>query len=243
MKALLIRVGADCSSGRFNGPMNGMTREFVYIPIPESCDVHADLATPYALFDAALQCFGEVLPKHLVGRNTHLDPDFEHLTYGDQGQRAVQITSYLERGDLVVFYAGLRDLHPRAQLVYAIIGLYVIDDIIAARSVPKDRWHENAHTRRVLRPSSKNDVIIKGKKEVSGRLRSCLPIGSYRSSGDAPEKRPCYRVLPDLLRAWGGLDVSDGFIQRSARLPKFIDADKFYTWFNDQKVEFLEKNN
>ena len=234
MNALLIRVGADRTSGQFNGLVNSETREFVYVPIPELCDMHDYLAKPYSLFKKALQNFGEVLPKHLAGRYAHLDPDFEHLTYGDQGQRAVQMTSYLMTGDLVVFYAGLRDIYLSGRLIYALIGLYVIEEIIAARSIPKDRWHENAHTRRILRPDSENDIVIRAKKGVSGRLRYCLPIGSYRVSCDAPDKRPCYRVLPELLQSWGGLDIADGFIQRSARLPKFLDADRFYIWFNKQ---------
>ncbi|MDP2646539.1 MAG: hypothetical protein Q8P24_16490 [Desulfobacterales bacterium] len=240
MNALLIRVGADQTAGGCNGLVDSQTLEFVYIPIPESCDTHDHLAKPYSLFGEAIQQFGESLPSHLTGRNTHLDPDFEYLTYGDQGGRAVQITSYLEPGDLVAFYAGLRDIRPNERLVYAIIGLYVIEEIIDARLIPENRWHENAHTRRRL---AAGDIIIRAKRGISGRLERCLPIGSYRPPAGDPGKRPSYRVSSDLLNIWGGFNVRDGFIQRSARLPQFLNADLFYQWFQKQGVSLIERNN
>jgi len=50
-------------------------------------------------------------------------------------------------------------------------------------------------------------------------------------------------VRRDLLRAWGGLDIKDGFIQRSVRLPRFRDTDRFYRWFVAQKPELVAANN
>ena len=47
-----------------------------------------------------------------------------------------------------------------------------------------------------------------------------------------------YRVTPSLLSAWGGLSVNDGYIQRSARPPRFLDAGKFANWFEAQAPEF-----
>jgi hypothetical protein len=32
--------------------------------------------------------YGVALPAHLREQNMHLDPDFDYLTYGDQGERA-----------------------------------------------------------------------------------------------------------------------------------------------------------
>ena len=40
----------------------------------------------------------------------HLDPDFNHLTYGDHRERAKQLRAHLGREDLVVFYAGLNNV-------------------------------------------------------------------------------------------------------------------------------------
>jgi hypothetical protein len=70
---------------------------------------------------------------------------------------------------------------------------------------------------------------------VSGRIRRCLPIGELRNRA--------YRVRHDLLEAWGGLDIQDGYIQRSVRLPAFLDAGTFYRWFLKQRPELVAANN
>ena len=129
MKGLLVRIAADQSEGGgfWNGPVDGSTGEYVYVPIPDDGPFHPGMATPYSTVAAHLGGRWPVLPPRLAGADMHLDPDFSHLTYGDQGQRAVQIKGKLVPGDFIVFYAGLRDIHSRTQLVYAIIGLLVID--------------------------------------------------------------------------------------------------------------------
>ena len=104
---------------------------------------------------------------------------------------------------MIVFYASLREVRPSPRPVYALIGLYVIDAIVPAISVPHSRWHENAHTRRVLSPSS-NDIVVRAKPGVSGRLERCLPIGDFRERA--------YRVWPDLLKRWGGLSAKNGYL-------------------------------
>jgi hypothetical protein len=164
----------------------------------------------------------------------HLDPDFDHLTYGDQGERAKQICSKLGPGDLLVFYAGLQSVARAVGLVYALIGLYVIEDITPALSVPITRRHQNAHTRRVL-PATASDILVRARKGVSGRLERCIPIGDFRSRA--------YRVWPHLLRTWGGLTVKNGYLQRSARLPEFRNAGKFHDWFTAQKPTLVARNN
>jgi len=76
---------------------------------------------------------------------------------------------------------------------------------------------------------------VRARAGVSGRLSRCLPIGTYRDRA--------YRVRPDLLRAWGGLSVRDGYLQRSARLPEFLDAERFHSWFTNQRVPLITANN
>ena len=244
MKGLLVRVGADQSEGggNWNGLVNSQTGEFVYVPIPETGTIQPQLEKTYSLVNPALARFGVSLPQHLATQKMHLDPDFSHLNYGDQGQRAVQIKSKLAENDLIVFYAGLRDIYPRPRLVYAIIGLYVIDRIEKASSIPSAKLDENAHTRRILSADS-TDIVIRAKPNVSGRLERCLPIGSFRTPAGQPQKSASYRVESSLLERWGGLSIADGFLQRSARLPEFNDASRFYEWFLEQKVPLLQTNN
>jgi hypothetical protein len=173
-----------------------------------------------------------MLPSPLLGKPTHLDPDFDYLTYGDRGQRGARVST-LGPGDILAFFAALCPTDAAARpLCYALIGFYVINEIVAAKSVPATWWLENAHTRRV--PQA-DDIVVRARVGVSGRLRRCIPIGELRGGH--------YRVRHDLLDAWGGLDIKDGYIQRSVRLPAFIDPAKFYRWFLAQKPELVAENN
>lgn len=232
MKGLLVRVGIDSTDGNWNAPVLNATGEFAYVTITEAKPLRPGLARQYQEFAAAVKRLGQELPAHLLGRPTHLDPDFEYLTYGDQGQRAQSI-SKLQRGDVLAFFAGLRPLEdPRGPLIYAIIGLYLIDEIVLATAVPRKRWAENAHTRR--EPGT-SDIVVRANPHGSGRLKSCIPIGEYRDNA--------YRVCRNLLSAWGYLNVKDGYIQRSARLPEFRDAARFYRWFKKQNPKLVPVNN
>jgi hypothetical protein len=98
--------------------------------------------------------------------------------------------------------------------------------------VPREWWHENAHTRR-LEPKA-DDVIVRGRSDTSGRLERCIPIGEKRDGA--------YRVRRDVLAAWGGLSVKDGWIQRSSVPPSFRAAEQFYDWFLEQKGRLIARN-
>ncbi len=188
MNGLLVRVGADQSEGGgcWNAPVNSITREFVYVPIPETYKIHSRLAKLYSALADCVRELGLQLPDHLAKLNMHLDPDFSHLTYGDQGERAKQI-SRLSSGDLLVFYAGLTDTNSNPRLVYAIIGIYVIEEIVIANKIPVGRWDENAHTRRLLNRAA-NDIVVRAKSKVSGRLATCFPIGEFRNGAENQKK-------------------------------------------------------
>lgn len=236
MNSLLIRVGADQSigGGLWNGPVDLKSGKFVYVPIPETRPLHAGLAKNYRSLAQALSSFGVALPPHLQMQAMHLDPDFEYLTYGDKGERAKQIQTKLGAGDLIAFYAGLRDVQNKSRLVYAIIGLYMVEDIIPAVNLPANERDINAHSRRILDRSAQ-DIIVRARPRISGRLERCLPIGEWRDRA--------YRVRRDLLCAWGGLSVRDGYLQRSARLPQFLDPQQFLKWFSSMERSLIQANN
>lgn len=233
MKGLLVRVGIDSTDGAWNAPVRLASGEFAYITITEEKPLRGGLARFYDEFSSAAKRFGEDLPSNLLGKPTHWDPDFEQLTYGDQGQRGNRIKSLLGDGDVIVFFAALRPVDgPARPLLYAIIGLYVVKEIVPAGSVHQSRWAENAHTRR---EPGDSDIIVRAKPGVSGRLQTCIPIGELRDRA--------YRVRNDLLESWGGLDIKNGYIQRSARLPAFRDATRFYSWFLAQNPKMFSENN
>ena len=230
MKGLLVRVGIDSTDGHWNAPVNAKTGEFVYVTITEVKRGRLGLDRFFDEFVPALSRFHMQLPDRLKTLPTHLDPDFSTLTYGDQGRRARQIAQ-LESGDLLAFFASLRDVSS-GSLVYTLIGLYIIDQILLAHAINRNRWAENAHTRRIPGDS---DIVVRARKRISGRLQKCISIGEYRDRA--------YRVKRELLDAWGGLTVKNGFLQRSARLPSFRDAAKFYEWFKSQNPVIIESNN
>lgn len=236
VNALLVRVGADMSvgGGFWNGPVDARTGKFVYVPIPETRSVHAGLAKSFSTLTPALSGFGIILPPHLRAQHMHLDPDFDHLTYGDKGERAKQLRANLNPGDLIVFYAGLRDIRGRARLIYAIIGMFVVEDFILATRVHSGSRDMNAHSRRVLSPDAE-DLIVLGRTGVSGRLEYCLPIGEWRDRA--------YRVRSDLLEKWGGLSVGNGYLQRSARLPRLLDPARFSHWLSSNSPVLVQRNN
>ena len=246
MRGLLVRIGADQSKagGGFNGSVNGTTNEFAYVPIPEDKESKPGMEKPYALVRPVLSRFGVSLPR-LRQPNMHLDPDFEHLTYGDEGRRGGRIYKmWKERDglDFLVFYAGLCDVNPnKERLVYAIVGFYMIDEIVQATEVPLSRCNENAHTRRA-RPG-KDEIVVRAKREESGRLKRCVPIGCHRPGCDRPHGHASYRVIPDLLARWGGLSVSDGYLQRNAYIPEFKNAERFLQWFRQCGPGLDARNN
>jgi len=245
VRATLIRIGIDQAYGGWNAPVDPETNEFVYVPIPEGAMApqHPALATTYATVVPALARFAanrrEVaarivnLPSVLSDAATHLDPDFDQLTYGDNGERRGKAISTFEKGDVLVFYAGLRPVMPCPhRLLYALVGLYRVASVSRVADFPRSRWNENAHLRRLnARPT---DVVVHAEPGRSGRLRRCIPVGEFRSGA--------YRVRPDLLAAWGGLSCKDGFIQRSAVPPRFTDPLRFQGWFERTGAELVAAN-
>jgi len=140
----------------------------------------------------------------------------------------------LSEGDLVVFYAGLRPVQRGEQnLSYALIGMYVVQEVVPATTVPSERWYENAHVRKAQ--PGESDIVVRAKPGVSGRFERCISVGEWRDGA--------YRVRPELLAAWGGLSVKDGFIQRSAVPPALNDPARFLGWLQSQGVQMLARNN
>jgi hypothetical protein len=234
--ALLCRVGADQSvgGGSWNGPIDTQSGNFAYVSIPERRPILAGLEKPYSALAPVLSTFGMSLPLHLHAEHMHLDPDFDHLTYGDQGERAKQLRGNLSSGDLLVFYAGLSDVHSKTRLVYAVIGVFVVEEIVLAVDVSPTTRGNNAHSRRVLSEGAQ-DLIVRARPGVSGRLQRCLPIGEWRDRA--------YRVRCDLLEDWGGLSVKNGYLQRSARLPRFLNPGRFQQWLSSKNPILLQTNN
>lgn len=202
MDAILVRIGIDQEYGGWNAPVDANSRRFVYVPIPESQEALPGFARLYDEIPPALERFSvdlgldhslyPTLPPDLPGFPMHLDPDFECLTYGDNGDDRGAKVKKLARDDIVVFYAGLRAIGTRRGLLYALVGLFVVDRIERAKDVPRQRWHENAHTRKVK--IGEPDIIVRAQRTRSGRLERAIPIGEWRNRA--------YRVTNEMLKIW-----------------------------------------
>ena len=239
MAGLLVRVGIDSDYGKWNAPcsedgsfcyvpMGGGTPMEEYDPRYERYRRHVERYLD-SFDDCHRRChFPRKLPK--LG---HCDPDFRHLTYGDQGRRAARIRKELKEGDFIAFYAGLRSIET-GELVYSLIGFYIIAQLTDGHALPKRLWHRNEHTRHGGCEAAGTSVVL-ADRGASGRLLNHIPIGSCRERA--------YRVLPNLLETWGGLDVNDGYIQRSAHLPRFERPARFLRWFNRQRATLVARDN
>lgn len=249
MRGLLVRVGVDQGkdNGQFNAPVDGLTRKFCYVPIPEkpNREIRPGMERSYINVNKALSRFHVQLPVHLEQRKMHLDPDFEYLTYGDEnckGCRIYNMWNDSERLDFLVFYAALKDvIDKNGPLIYAIVGFYWIEEIMKAAKVLPDRHDENAHTRCIR--LGDHEIIVRAKRKKSGRLKKCIPIGSYRPDCNNPQGRYQYRVERELLKEWGGLSVKDGWLQRSAYIPEFENAKRFLEWFRPYEQNLIPRNN
>jgi len=239
MRAILIRVGVDQTFGQWNAPCNPGTGEFVYVPIPQDKPNAEGLAKHYPpMISPALATFSARngakirLPNQLLGRRMHLDPDFDYLTYGDTATRGRKWLGFHE-DDWIMFYAGLCSVQASSRLVYGLIGLLVVDCVRRVADVPPFEHDWNAHTRLLDRTDT--DIVVTGKPGLSGRFSRYLEIAEFRNR--------CYRVRQDLLEAWGGLSVNDGWIQRSANPPLFLNPSRFAEWLRPRLPKLQATNN
>lgn len=246
MQAVLVRIGSDSAYGGWQAPVDPASGAFVYVPIPESKKsviseenrrYGSELMPKLQEFCAAhkIDCGSGInLPTGFSQTLLHYDPDFDYLTYGDNGSSRGARIKHLNNGDLLVFYAALRPIRPCTErLIYAIVGLYVVEEVIPASAVEPRRRAENAHTRKAK--MCKDDIVVRAKRGCSGRLERAIPIGYFNNRA--------YRVRPDLLDQWGGLSVKAGYIQRSAVPPLFTQAHRFLKWFMKQDIALIERNN
>lgn len=253
MNAFLVRVGVDSSYGGWNAPVDPRSGSFVYVPVPENdnTEMRKGLTQSFSAIYPQVEDFFQnysssvhelyKFKNQLYGKIMHLDPDFQHLSYGDREYtegssgmtKKVRGLSLLkvQPGDVLAFYAGLRSVMAPFDLVYALIGIITVKNMVYADTVSPSQWNENAHTRRVPKH---RDFIFFGETGTSGRLSQCIPIGHWESKA--------YRVDKTIHEAWGGLMVKDRFIQRGSPF-QLSKPGLFQDWLQRQGLSLLQTNN
>ncbi|MGA2463023.1 MAG: hypothetical protein ABSH06_01545 [Thermodesulfobacteriota bacterium] len=236
MSGILLRVGCDATTdgGCWNAPVDAVTWDYAYVPIPaeEAKHKHISKCPTYEGFEKNVERFKVHLPPNLSHETkVHLDPDFKSLTFGEPFVHAKkelssrgQIINRLEPGDFIAFYASFRPTQPFVhRLAYCLFGLFYIKRKTFVNQLDDDVRIQSAHGRR---EGAENDLVVWGTKANSGRFARAILIGEYRDKA--------YRVTKDLLDAWGGLKVKNGYIQRSVRPPFFERPEQFLTWLHER---------
>jgi hypothetical protein len=240
MTGVLLRVGCDATEdgGGWNAPVDPITWDYAYVPIPdeEMKYKHICRCPTYDEFEASVQRFNRHLPPNLSHESkVHLDPDFRSLTFGEPFNKAKgclssrgQIIDQLKEGagDFIAFYAAFRPTQPHLclhRLAYCLFGILFIERKTLVSKLEHEERIKSAHGRR---EGAENDLVVRGDRANSGRFREAILIGEYRDKA--------YRVTKDLLNLWGGLNVKNGYIQRSARPPLFEHSEQFLTWLYAQ---------
>jgi len=180
MKAVLLRVAIDTRNQGL-GPIL-RNNSFEYIPISE--DEESIETRRYS--NTKGKCgkfYSDFVKKGYENEKIHFDPEFKTYTYGDFLKKGV--LKYLEKGDYLIFYVGLKSYDSVRQKKLCIIGYFVVDKIFRYENLQNkkiiDLLKNNAHIKRFLkqRYMPKDVIIIKGSKK-SKLLEKAIKIGSHR---------------------------------------------------------------
>lgn len=238
MQALLVRVGIDGESAKeeWRAPMNPVTREFAYVPIPENNRIFIPrYKISYERFKDTCWKLGRELPPKFSNdfkyKYAHLDPDFEKLTYGDidekpefrerciKGKKRLNHRGEhlldLVEDDILVFYASLdpgrwKKNQQFLPLDYAIIGIYVLKEPPERATEDYKKNHDlgmNAHTRVECNEA---DIIACGKGTDAFGRKISGRLDKCIQIGEwirkNGDKGKAYWLKQCLFDEWGGFE-------------------------------------
>ena len=223
MKALLLRIGIDKGTDGTLGPIfeDGT---FEFVPISERDAESQEERTYGNTIGRSGKPLATYLPPRLRHKTMHFDPEFDTYTYGDPTAKRKYLLN-LEKGDLLVFYAGLA---PYQNIVYQealyIIGFFtvqkVIDfNILSVKEIRTCRqlYGNNAHMKRSY--STENLVVVTGDRKRSRLLSRAMPISQKKPTKNGR----LYDAVSAEMEALLGIS---GFIYRS--IPPRVIKRKCY---------------
>jgi hypothetical protein len=126
MKVVLLRIGIDSGSGGMQGPLFA-DGSFELIPIPDNQGVGLTYGAVHGTKGVPLsEYFPSSRRAEMRISAMHLDPEFTTFTYGDPTKPKSSLRK-LNKGDLLVFYAGLEGWdHSSAPALY-IVGYFIVE--------------------------------------------------------------------------------------------------------------------
>lgn len=221
MKAMLLRVGIDTGTDGALAPVFD-DGTFEYIPLSEYDHKTKENRTYRNTIGRSGKPLAYYLPSGISDRKMHFDPEFETFTYGDPTVKRNYLLK-LEKGDLLVFYAGLvphQTAHHKKGLY--VIGYFIVDRIFDFNSLDEGEMtracelcSNNAH---VKRDDVSNLVIVTGNPEKSRLLDSAVLISEPKLDKRGVPYHAVSRMLEERL----GIS---GSIQRSIP-PRFVEGEK-----------------
>ena len=233
MKAMLLRVGIDKSSDGVLAPIF-QDGSFEYIPLSEKDETSTEKRTFADLTGEKGKFLSDYLPPHVANRKVHLDPEFNTFTYGDVGRKAGYLLK-LNKGDILVFYAGLtpyiKSEYPEALYI---IGYFTVGEIIDFHKITGSYRTINSHKSSISEimkihqqyPNNSHPkrgseihemVMVVGDPERSKKLEKAILISQKKLNKIG---RHYHAVSPQMEELLG----IKGSIQRSIP-PRFIDEE------------------
>jgi len=218
MKAMFLRIGIDNGTDGTLAPIfeDG---SFEFIPISEYDENSKECRTYLNTIGRKGKPFSTYVPKQIWKYTMHFDPEFDTFTYGDPTSKRNFLLK-LDKGDLLVFYAGLMPYKNSAyETALYIIGYFLVDEVINFNELSKKeietafkKYSNNAHIKR--KDDVVNLVVVVGNPKHSKLLDKAILISEAKLD---KRGRP-YQAVSNKMQRMLGIS---GSIQRSIP-PRFI---------------------
>jgi Nucleotide modification associated domain 3 len=240
VQVVLLRVGIDTGSGGTPGPIfeDG---SFEFIPIPDYFGGPGVNATTYGKARAPHGgSLADYLPtpfrERLSCQSIHSDPEFRARTYGDPTPPKASLRK-LRKGDLLVFYAGLKGWGFNRRSALYIIGYFEVTHAGRVKDFTRAElarfFGSNFHVKhkRVLAHQKDKLVLVKGGGN-SRLLRKAVQISAL---GRDVRGRPLFRLSKGMQRIFSDFDghtsiqrspprwVPPGYVTRAAEFVRTLE--------------------
>lgn len=226
MQVVLLRVGIDTGSGGIHGPLF-KDGSFEYMPISDGfngCGISDETygnTKGKCTKRLLLHYFPERIQPKRRDTPIHYDPEFETFTYGDPTAPKRGLRK-LEKGDLLVFYAGLSGSGFRCDPALYVIAYFEVEKAGLAAEFGQHElqrdFGRNFHVRHKAVFTNQKDrlVLVKGSKRsrLLKRAKRISILGSDKNG------RAIHVLSPQMRKVFGDFD---GHISIQRSPPRWVD--------------------
>ena len=202
---------------------------FEYVPIPENAKKVSPRSLMFSQISARRGGFvQQFVPARYSGGPAHYDPEFETFTYGDPTKYKRGQLLRLTRGDLLVFYAGLRALSQRRGSRLYLIGYFTIEAVHhcdAPYSWPPPSLQHlwaNAHFRR--NACDPGLVVVEDAPTASRLFKIAIPL-SDEQQNVLPGMQKRLGIYGSVKRAGAGRWIPATHITRFEEWLHLLESD------------------